>query len=114
MTILGEAAIIRRRHDGTGSWGTDGRHTKSGTTDTAGVGSFQPPSGETLAMLDLGERARFARRLFTSLELRTTDQHTQVPADLVVVNSVVYKVVHVDPWSQVLPHFDATIVRVNE
>ncbi len=114
MTILGQEPIIRRRHDGTGTWGTDGRHSKSATTDVAGTGSIQPPSGNTLAMLDLGERARFARRVFTALELRTSDQHTEVPADLVVIDSVVYKVVHVNRWRQILPHYEATIVRVRE
>lgn len=116
MSILGQKAIIRRRYNGAVDWeaSADGRPTLGATTDTNGLGTIQPPKGDVLEMLDLGERASSARRVLTTMELRTTSQHTEIPADRVVVGSVVYEVVHVDEWDAVLPHYEATIVRERE
>lgn len=113
--ILGLATLHLRR-SAVQAWGSDGRASAT-TTDSTFSGSWQPLDGREIAMLPEGERASDRAKVFTATLLRTTDQRTGTPADLVSQDgSAWFKVLEVRPYSAnaPLPHYRVELARVQE
>jgi hypothetical protein len=111
--ILGAETITRRRQ-AAGTRGSDGRYTPGATTDTTIQASVQPFAADELAVLPEGERHREPRKVYTTSDLRTGDQHLGTPADRLVIDSVVFEVVAVERHRSVIPHYKARAVRLQE
>lgn len=76
--------------------------------------SVQPADANDLKVLPEGKRTSSIYKIYPSSELRTTDQNTQTPQDVVVFNNENYEVVHVEPWKNLLGFYKALIVREKE
>ncbi len=112
MGILGQEAItLHRRAVGTRS---EGRYTPGAAVDSIIYASVQPLSGRELERLPEGERQKHSVKVYTETELRTSDQAADTLADLLVINSGTFKVLRVDRWSAVIPHYEAYAVREDE
>lgn len=110
--ILGRVPLIRRRRTAT-------RDAQGYTTfshqDTPFTGSLQPVGRRDREALPEGLRTTVERMVYTDPgTLRTTNQLTGDPADQVLHDGVLYEVVHVDTWIQLLSHDHAFLVRVQE
>lgn len=85
MVLIESEPFDRVRTDSSGSTGTDGRYVEgSKTTDRFEDGSFQPVATQDLERLEQGKRARAELTLYTAADLRTADQHDDVPSDRVI------------------------------
>lgn len=116
MTILGEEPITRRRY-AAGARGSDGAWVRGASTDTTIQAGVQPANSRDLYHLPEGLRQRDPIKLYTdSAVLRTADQHSQVDADEVVVDGVVYEVQSVGRQRAAapLPNYKAIAVRIQE
>lgn len=108
---LESATRIRRAagaRDANGVW-ADGA-----ARSTAITGSFQPFPGARLQTLPEGERQQGQLEVYTTAELRTADQHAGTSADRVVYAGVTYEVREVARWPQLLVHYQARLMRVQE
>ena len=113
--LVGQEAVTLRTF-AVGSRGTDGRFTAGALTDTTIQASVQPVNGQELQTLPEGDRQRDWLKVYTLATLKTNNQHTQIPADRIVIDTIVYEVRQVWPWRTraPLPHFKAFIVRLQE
>ena len=72
--------------------------------------------GQEQQSLPEGLRSRDVRKVFTETEIRTASQAAGTVADLITYDGVTWQVMVVEPWPtpSVLPHYEATVVRVVE
>lgn len=113
MSLLGERDLTRRR-SADGAY-TAGRWAAGATTDTTFRGSVQPLDGQDRQVLPEGLRQRDGRKVYApSGTLRVDDQADESSGDLVVIDGVAYRVVHVDSDHPLLTHDRAFLVRVQE
>lgn len=113
MSILGEESVTRRRF-AAGSRGTDGRWTDGAATDSTILAAVQPANGDDLAILPEGERSKRARKLYTVTELRVVSVEDGTSADHVQVEGRWWKVLHVEEQRNVIPHYKAIAVALQE
>ena len=107
-------AISYRRY-GAFTVGTDGRASRGALTSTTIRGTgLQPLTGRELQTLPEGERTSEWMKFFTTADVRTLDQATGLPADEIVVGSVVYEVRDVKAQTQIIPHMRIEVVRIRE
>lgn len=112
--ILGLITIALRR-SGVQTWSA-GRATAT-TATSSFKGGWQPLNGEEIAMLPAGERASDHAKIYTTTLLRTSDQHTKIPADNVNRDgSTWFEVLKVEPYNAEtpIPHYRVEIVRLQE
>ena len=113
MSLLGEQTLTRRRFEA-GTWAA-GRWTTGDSDDTSFTGSVQPMGGKDRQVLPEGLRHLDGRKVYCAQgTLRVDDQHAQVQADEVVIDSVAFTVVHVDSDHPLLEHDRAYLVRTQE
>jgi hypothetical protein len=111
--------VTLRRPTGAGSYGTNGEWTDAATTDTTIKGSIQPPTGKELLDVEEAERTRDIRKIYSLTELRTATEGTAATdADLIIFNSLTFKVIRILPWDTPgpalqLPHHKALIKRMD-
>ena len=111
--LLGlESATLVRNAAGTRD--SDGEFVPGAATSTAITGSFQPFPSARLQTLPEGERQQGQLEIYTRSELRTADQHAGTSADRVVYAGVTYEVREVARWPQLLAHYQARLMRVQE
>jgi hypothetical protein len=76
--------------------------------------SVQPVTGDDLNSLPEGLRENGAYILYTDFELRTGNQTTKEPADIVNLFNKKYKVVLLEPWqNDVINHYKAIVSEVD-
>lgn len=112
--ILGLESITRRRPDGAGSRGSDGRFVGDDTTDATIRGSIQPASDDEIATLPEGDRQKRARRIYTSAELVAADQRTGTEGDLLIFDSASWEVRAVARERSLLAHYRVLVVELQE
>lgn len=114
MPLLGERDVTRRRYS-SGAY-TAGVWSDGAATDTTIRASVQPLSGRDREVLEEGVRQRDGIKLYTTASgtLRTESQHDGTPADEVVIDTVVYTVVHVDVRHPLIGHDRAYALRAQE
>lgn len=105
---------ITRTRYAAGTWGSAGQFTAGASASTSIIAAVQGATDQDMQSLDEGERRREAKRVYTTTQLRTVDQHNQTPADTLTIDGVVYQVRRVDIYSLVIPHYRAIAVRVQE
>jgi hypothetical protein len=110
--ILGLRAVTRRRYAAE-TFDSNGRPVRT-STDATIRASVQPASDDDMRTLPEGERSRQAVKLFTTSELKVASQHDGTAADRVVVDAVVYEVRAVQRWRDLMPHYEAVAVRLQE
>jgi hypothetical protein len=110
--ILGAENIQRLRRAET--IGPDGRAVKSVLSTATIRGSVQPLTDRQREVLPEGIRQSVTRKVYTKSDLRTADQLTNTPSDLIVYGGETYEVVRVTRWPALLSHFEADLVRVTE
>lgn len=113
--ILGKEDLSRKRF-GVGVWGADGKNTAAVASTLPFRGSVQPVPGNLLETLSEAERQRGAQVIYTKTSLKTLDQLTQIPADIVtrVVDGSQWEVRTAQPWPKLLSHFEVVVVRLKE
>lgn len=111
--LLGLEAATRIR-PAAGARDANGEWVDGVATSTAITGSFQPFPGARLQTLPEGERSQGQLEVYTTAELRTADQHAGTSADRVVYAGVTYEVREVSRWPQLLTHYHARLMRVQE
>jgi hypothetical protein len=115
MPLVGGETVTRRRFAAGTRVG--GRYVEDpAPVDTLIIASFQAPSGDDMQILPEGTRAEEARKAYTWVDVRTEDQHTGISADQLIVDGIVYQVVHVWPWRPAapIPHHKCLVVRLQE
>ena len=111
--ILGSESVTLRRQSGSPTLGADRRFSVS-TADTTISASVQPLGEQEMQRLPEGFRKRQPRRIYTTSELRTVDQHGSTVADQVVIDGVVYQVQSVTRHRSVIPHYRGLLLRLQE
>lgn len=112
MILLGAETVTRQRFEV--SRGEDGRTTKTLVDETSVRASVQPLDDRQRAALPEGVRQSVDLRLFSKAEFRTTNQYTNTPADRVVIDGEVFRVIQVKEWRQLLAHFEVDVQRLTE
>lgn len=113
--ILGRVALIRRRLTAGHRDAATGRWVDGEAADTPFTGSIQPVGRKDREALPEGLRTTVERMVYTDPgTLRTVNQLTGEEADQVIHDGIVYDVVHVDTWVQLLSHDHAFLVRAPE
>lgn len=113
MSFLGERTHTRRRY-AADTW-VSGEAVRGSSTDTLFLGSVQPMRGKDREVLPEGIRSADLRKVYCDKgTLRTEDQQTGTKADEVVVDGVVYTVVHVDDSHELIPHDRAYLQKKQE
>jgi hypothetical protein len=97
-----------------GTRGTDGRFVISVPTTSYIKASIQPADGKTLQMLEEGQRQQDVKKMYTTTEVRTGDQHAGSKADKIVYSGVTYEVIKVSREYALIPHYKAILIRVKE
>jgi hypothetical protein len=113
--------VVTRRRYAAGSW-VSGEYAPGASTDTTIAASVQPLDGDDLQSLDEGDRARRSRKLYTTADLRTALQSgasgdaENLPADQVVIDTVVYEVRHLEVQGGIpaIAHRKALVVALRE
>lgn len=115
MSILGEESVTLTRY-AAGSRGTDGRWVDGVTTTSTILMAVQPfeMNSEEAATLLQGERISDWRTGYTESEVRAANQHSEMQADRITVDSVTYEVRQVSYWRAIMPHYECHMVRVEE
>ncbi len=114
--------VVTRRRYAAGSW-VSGEYAPGASTDTTIAASVQPLDGDDLQSLDEGDRARRSRKLYTNtaqlrvaLQSGASGSTENLPADQVVIDTVVYevrKVMH-EGGIPALAHWKALVVALRE
>jgi hypothetical protein len=117
MPLINNATVTRIRF--TGTRGADGRYVNAIESATPDLpASVQGPEGNDLQTLPEGDRTKEVRKVYLDLDVRAADQHAvpAVPADQLVIDSVVYEVRKVWPWrpESLIPHHKCLAVRLKE
>ena len=95
----------------------DGHMVVPGFDSIAITASIQPATGKDLQNVDEGRRNSGVFAVFTSTEIRTTEQATAsadpgTEADELEINSQRYECVHSEPWqNNVINHYRALFAR---
>jgi len=113
--LLDERDLTRRRYDAPGGWST-GEYDRGAATSSTIRGAVQPLGEDELEQLELVQRRRQGRVVYTRTDsLRTLSHDDGTAGDEVVIDSVVYEVVAVERWpSGRLAHYKATVLRLDE
>lgn len=112
--LLGLEPATRIRPMASSTRDSDGYTVEAAPVLTPITGSFQPFPGARLQTLPEGERQMGQLEVYTTAELRTADQNSGAGADRVTYNGVTYEVREVARWPQLLPHYQARLVRLQE
>lgn len=116
MPLVGGETITRQRFAAGTRVG--GRWVDAASVSAPIFATVQAPSGNDMKILPEGTRASHARKIYTwpTDDLRTENQHTGAVADRVVIDGIVYEVVHVWPWraASPIPHIKALVLRLQE
>jgi hypothetical protein len=112
--LLGLEPATRVRPMAASTRDSDGYSVEAAPVLTPITGSFQPFPGARLQTLPEGERSQGQLEIYTTAELRTADQHAGTSADRVVYAGVTYEVREVARWPQLLAHYQARLMRVQE
>jgi len=107
---LGSEPATRRRFEE--ATVVDHRVVEGAATDTPMWGSFQPLEGEELEQLDVGDRRRNSQKVYTNTNLRIVEG--SVPCDHVIFDGIEYEVHVVKRYRQVLPHYSAVLLELQE
>lgn len=92
-----------------------GRFTPGSTTPINFTASIQPATGDELDALPEGLRENGMYRLYTDFALRTVNESTKKPADVIDYNSKKYKIVQVEPWqNNVISHYKAFMSEIDD
>ena len=113
MNPLGAAACTLTRF-AAGSRDAYGEWVEGASSTSTIYVSVQPMPGKERQGLPEGLRSKEVVKLYTGTELRTADQSAGTSGDVVTSGGVDYEVVTVGRWGAVIPHYEATAVRVSE
>ena len=113
--ILGEQDVTLTRR-AAGAVGSDGRYAPGASTTSTIRASMQPPNDRLLQLLPEARRQSVTLMAFTEVALRTTDQATGLPADLLTYRGETYEVLAVRQWPTAgpLPHYESALTRSTE
>lgn len=110
MLATGTYTVTRRPQ---GTVGADGRETPAAGSTFAARLSVQPLKGEELRVASELYGTNRVLKAYGPTELRTADETTGAPADVVEVDGDDYEVQHVEHQRKLLRHYKATLVRVD-
>lgn len=110
--ILGAEPILRRRRKAVR--GNDGRTTFSVDSERTIYASVQPLSDEERQALPEGVRSRVEKRIYTKSEVKTADQNTGQPADIIVIDGEEFVAVQVKHWRRLLAHYEVDLIKRQE
>lgn len=114
MGLPFQIAVTRRRYAAF-AVASDGRASRGSlTTSTIRGTGLQPLTGRELLTLPESERTSEWMKLYTEADVRTLDQAAGLPADEIVVGTVVYEVRVVKAQSQIIPNKRIEVVRLRE
>ena len=111
--------FTRRRPDGSGSYGSNGRYTAGTGVDTDFIGSVQPPTAsqehDIIRMLPEGERTKKTVVVYCDVDvLRIANEADNQEADLIVFSGEIFKVMRINKWvGNILTHDQAYCVRLD-
>ena len=104
--------ITGQRYDGAGAY-VNGVWDESASSEISFTASVQPASAKEMLTLPEGRRDRETYRLYTSFELKTADEATEVNADRVTLNGKTFEVLSVGRWqNNVINHYKALVVLI--
>ena len=113
MSRLGDREHTRRRY--AADTYVDGRVVAGASADSPFQGSVQPLRERDRQVLPEGLRSGDLRKVYCDRNtLRTENQHTGEKADEVLVDGVVYTVVHTDDAHELIEHQRAYLTRKQE
>ena len=110
--ILGEETITRVR-TAVGSR-VDGVFVSGASTSTPILGSVQPLSGKDAQTLDVGERSRDWKKVYTRSDLIPVDQGAGAAGDRLTIDGLTYEVRTVARQRSIIPHYRAFVRLVQE
>lgn len=93
---------------------TTGRWTDGTSSTFSASGTLQPMSGDKMKALMEGNRLISAYAFITGTKLIATDPDTGITGDSVALDDGDYEVQAVEQWSNILPHYECTLVRNKE
>ena len=93
---------------------TDGRAVPGASTAFDVRASVQPVPGRVRETLPEGIRQTVQFVAYTKAALRGPDQLTGLPADRLTVMGEEYEVADVQPWPDLLSHYQVALVRAQE
>ncbi len=104
--------IVIKRSINSGTW-NDGEWSAPDTTSLAIEAiSVQPLRPWELIAFDEGDRDREALEIFTKEELKTADEDTKIPADIIIYKNKEYVVKSVEYWNELnLQHWRSVAFR---
>lgn len=113
--MIGFRSITRRRYSAAEVRGSDGRASTPASADVVISAVLQRPTAAQLQRLPEGQRVADSWYVDTAAELRTRDELGGVPADLLVVDGVLYRVLEVaDESRSPIPHYEGLAARLPE
>ena len=114
MDILGAKACTRIRRTPQPR-GSSGRRPPPLEESSVIRINIQPPTDSVLQSVSDGDRQRGVMLGITKGDLRTTDQHAGILADLVVdTRGYIYEVRALMGWNSVIVHKECILVRIQE
>lgn len=110
--ILGAEPILLRRLKA--ERGEDGRTVFAVDSERTIYASVQPLTDKQREVLPEGIRARVEKRLYTKSEVKTADQQTGQPADVIIIDGAEFIAVQVKHWRRLLAHYEVDLIRRQE
>ena len=97
---------------------TAGGHIKGtyfpGTTSNITIeANWQPLSGDELLNLPENQRTRRSLMIYSEDEIRGENQVSNIPADIITVDSKNYEIQSVKYYKELCEHYEAVAVEVN-
>jgi len=77
----------------------DGIYQQGGTFTFKTIASVQQPLADDLQNLPEGERDKDIKKFISKKQIKTTDDRGEIPADVVIYNSVRYKIIAAQDWN---------------
>ena len=99
-----------------GEW-VDGVYENGPVTESTITGSLQPLRPNEMQLLPEGRRTSQAMKLYTTDEIRTANEETNMQADEVEVDELIFEVFSVEKWT--LPgsdnaHYKSILLKKND
>lgn len=120
LWTVGHETMQRVRYSypsgGDNGWGSDGRLLEPSVDSTIDfVGTVDPAPNKMAEFLPEGTLLKDSIWVITETELRTDDDNDpEEIADQIIRGNDRYKVIHVERFTRLLPHYEAMAVRIKD
>lgn len=117
MTVLGASAYVVTRQSAPADPldvidGATGLPATPTTTTLTIMASVQPMPGERRELLPDGVRLSDARLVLTETAINGPDNDAGTDSDTLAIGGDTYRVIEVEHYDAIIPHYEAVAVRV--